>query len=229
MKFEVAQETYAGPFPVLLELLEKKELSISEVSLARIADDFTKYLEQHEVPSDELADFLLVASKLIYLKTKELLPYLIVAEEEEGIDLVDQMRLYQHFVEYAQKLEERYASHHAAYARPFNRKLIELVIPATRIAPEDVSESFMRLLKRNEPFFLLRQTQLERVESVKERIARLTDVFQTRARMGFKELIAGAGSKADVVVSFLALLELLKSRIVRATQNDEHDILIERV
>lgn len=230
MAFEVAQEAYAGPFPVLLELLEKKELTISDVALARIADDFARYLETHTVPSEELADFLLVASKLIYLKTKELLPYLIVPEEEgEGVSLVDQMRLYQHFVEYAQQLGARHAEAVTAYARPFDKRLVELVIPQTRLVLGEIRNSFASLLKRNEPFFLLRQASMERVESVKERIQRLTDVIQTRARLGFKEITAGATSRADVIVSFLALLELLKGRIVRATQGEDHDIIIERI
>jgi segregation and condensation protein A len=230
MAFEVEQGAYAGPFPVLLELLEKKELTISDVALARIADDFGRYLETHAVPSEELADFLLVASKLIYLKTKELLPYLVVPEEEgEGVSLVDQMRLYQHFVAYAEQLGERHGSGAAVYARPFDKRLVELVIPPTRLALNEMHASFASLLKRNEPFFLLRQASMERVESVKERIQRLTDVIQTRARLGFKEITSGATSRADVIVSFLALLELLKSRIVRATQGEDHDIIIERI
>lgn len=229
MKFDVQQDIYAGPFSVLLELLEKKELNISSVSLAKIADDFTKYIEAHNVPSEELADFLLIASKLIYLKTKELLPYLIIPEEEEaGENLLDQVRLYQYFVEYAQKLEALYAEEERVYTRPFDKRLVQFVIPATRIDVQGLRQSFVVLLKRNEPFFLLRQTSMDRVESVKERIARLTDVINTRASMGFKDVVAGATSKADVVVSFLALLELLKSRIVRATQHD-HDIIIERI
>lgn len=230
MKFEVTQEAYAGPFPVLLELLEKKELTISDVALARIADDFAKYIEANHVPSQELADFLLVASKLIYLKTKELLPYLEVLEEEEGeINLVDQMRLYQHFVAYAEQLGERYEGTLAVFPRPFDKRLMEIIIPPTRLALDEMRVSFAGLLKRNEPFFLLRQASMERVESVKDRIQRFTDVIQMRARLGFKEMTAGATSRADIIVSFLALLELLKSRLVRATQGEDHDIIIERI
>lgn len=229
MKFAVEQDAYAGPFPVLLELLESQELSISSVSLAKIADDFSCYLDEHDVASEELADFLLVASRLIYLKTKELMPYLIVEEEEEGVDLADQMRLYQHFVEYAKGIGGLVAEPIGSYGRMLRKKNLEVYATETYITKKLLRDAFSGLLKRNEPFFLLKQSSIERVESVKERMHRLSNAIQSRAKIGFKEIVSSASSKADVVVSFLALLELLKSRIVKATQGDDHDIIIERV
>ncbi len=229
MKFDIEQEAYAGPFPVLLELLEKKELTISNVSLARIAEDFTRYLNTHDVHNEELADFLLVSSRLIYLKTKELLPYLEIAEEEGEVDLAEQIRIYQHFVEYAQKIRGFYERTEALFTRPFNAKLVDRTFAPSVLSIEEIHKSFLGVIKKNEPFFLLRQATMERVESVKERIVRLTDMIKVKARFGFRELTAKSGSRADVIVSFLALLELIKSNLVRATQGEDHDIMIERI
>ncbi len=229
MKFDIEQEAYAGPFPVLLELLDKKELTISNVSLARIAEDFGRYLNTHEVHNEELADFLLVSSRLIYLKTKELLPYLEIAEEEAEVDLAEQIRIYQHFVEYAQKIRTLYESQEGLFERPFNTKLVDRKFAPSILRLDEVHKSFLGVIKKNEPFFLLRQATMERVETVKERIERLTDMIKTKARFGFRELTAKSGSRADIIVSFLALLELVKSRLVRATQGEDHDIMIERI
>ncbi len=67
---------------LLLGLIDEQRLVISEVSLAKVADEFLKYIDENEVPSDELADFLLVASRLIYLKSRALMPYLKIDEED---------------------------------------------------------------------------------------------------------------------------------------------------
>lgn len=229
MKFAVEQDAYAGPFPVLLELLESRELSISSLSLGRIAEDFASYLDTHEISSDELADFLLVSSKLIYLKTKELMPYLVVEEEEDAVDLANQMRLYQAFTLYAEGIQEVFSSPEYAHSRPYKKRNVVLESVSTHLDSAQLEGAFQKLLERNKPFFLLKQTNIERVETVNERMKSLSQAIQARAKMGFKDIISGAGSKADVVVSFLALLELLKSRIVTATQGENHDIIIERV
>lgn len=227
MVFEVKQEVFAGPFHLLLELLDKKELEITQISLAAIADEFLKRFEAAEVTTEELADFLLVATRLIYLKTKELLPYLNPEEEAAAESLVDRLRLYQYFVEHAQFIRGLVEGDHRSFTRPpTKQKVTELPLPKLQI--EDLRLAFLKLLKRNEPFFLLKEKSLERVASVQERMAHLREALLSRARFTFKEVI-GAGSRAEAVVSFLALLELLKQRVIRAKQGDNHNIMIERI
>lgn len=234
MQFSVEQESFSGPLGLLLELLDKKELEIKDVALAEIADDYLNYLENHEVETVELADFLLIASRLIYLKSRELMPYLRVDDEEEAVsNLEDQLRLYRMFVESAEKLEEIYASKSGMYKRPFVK--IKPKVSSGFSAPDGVNveslrDSFNWILKKLEPFFALQEASIERIKSVEERISELTGAITSRASIRFAEVLKGANSRPEVVVSFLALLELVRRQVVRVSQKrGEHDILIEKV
>lgn len=232
MSFTVAQQSFSGPLALLLSLIEGKELDITTISLQAVADEYLAYLEQNEVPSDELADFLIVASRLIYLKSRELMPYLRVDDEDVGAaQLEDQLRLYREFVAAAGRLEERYLAF-AMYARPFVKQREEAVrfLPARNMSGESMVEAYRTVVKRLEPFFALQEASMERTKSVEERIHELKGALEARASMKFQEVVAGSQKKVEVVVSFLALLELLRRRAIRARQ-DEHmgDIVIERL
>lgn len=234
MAFAVAQDTFSGPLGLLLELLNKKELEIKDVALASIADDFLSYLDNHDVPSDELADFLLIATRLIYLKSKELMPYILIDEEEEQIaSLEDQLRLYREFVSAADKLEERFEAASHIFMRPYKKieqKKSEGFLLAKNVTQENLSQTFLSLLKKLEPFFALQEVSLERVKSVEERMNELKGAIMSRASIKFKEVLKGAKNRPDVVVSFLALLELIRRQVVRASQNiGDSDIIIEKI
>lgn len=231
MSFRVETGEFAGPLSVLLELVDAQKLAITQISLAKVADDFVRYLDEHTVPAFELADFLLVASRLIYLKSRELVPYLVLDDEEAGAKkLEEQLRIYREFVHAAERLDERFM------ASPcFARTLVRPVREAAFFPPKTLTQTLLHdvyngVLKRLEPFFALRETSMERVKSIEERLREMTSAVKSRASMHFRDAVAGARSKADVVVTFLALLELLRRGIVRAKQGTGHgDIEIERV
>ncbi len=232
MSFSVEQEEFSGPLALLLEVIEQKNLPITKVSLAKVADEYLAYLETHDVPSDELADFLLIAARLIYLKSCELMPYLRIDEEDASVaKLEDQLRLYQEFVAAAVKLEERYVIN-AMFTRPpaKNREIIRSFNPAKNMSIDSLRDAFGSILKRLEPFFTLQETSMERSKSIEERIDELKAVLETRANLRFRDVITGAGSKREIVVSFLALLELLRRKHLTAKQESHGtEIHLERV
>lgn len=233
MPFSVEQEGFSGPLALLLELIDGQQLEITKLSLAKVADEYLKYIEEHEVPSTELADFLLVASRLIYLKSRELMPYLRIDEEDAAAaKLEDQLRLYQEFIAVAAKLEERYLTQ-AMYrggARVTRREARAAFSPAKNVSASTLLEAFQNVLKRLEPFFALQETSMERVKTVEERMDELKTVLATRANIRFRDVIANAGSKVEIVVSFLALLELLRRKHIVATQAAHgEEIHLERV
>jgi len=231
--FSIQQEHFSGPLGLLLDLLNQKELEIKDVALASIADEYLAYLDSHQPAPEELADFLVVASRLIYLKSRELMPYLHLDEEDTEVEeLEDQLRLYRMFVDAADKLNDLYATNIRIATRPFVR-LRTQEEPAFRglrtISTNTLHEAFERLLKRLEPFFALQKTSLERVKSVEERLNELTDAIKVRANMTFRDVVHGAKNKAEVVVSFLALLELARRHVVKVSQKRNNDIVIERL
>lgn len=232
MPFSVHHEKFSGPLALLLELIDRQELPIAKVSLAKVADDFLRYIDENEAPSHELADFLLIASRLIYLKSRELMPYLRIDEEDAAAaKLEDQLRMYQEFVAVAAKLEERYLAF-AMYRRPYvkPRQVTPEFSPAKNVSLTSLHEAFQAVLKRLEPFFALQETSMERVKTVEERMDELKDVLATRANIRFRDIVARAESKVEIVVSFLALLELLRRKHITATQSGHgEEIHLERI
>jgi segregation and condensation protein A len=230
VSYEVALEQFSGPLQLLLDLIEQEKLPITEVSLAKVTEGYLKHLNEHVVPPEELADFLVVATKLLLIKSRAILPQLQVEEEEDASQLADQLRMYKRFVEAAEKIESLYAAGRVMFGRE------KAVLPKERqfAPPQSVTttvlrETFRSVLKRLEPFFALRQASLERVVSVQERMKQLQDAFVAKSKMMFRDVVGGAKSKVEVVVSFLALLELMKQRVVKAVQGSAfQDIILTR-
>jgi segregation and condensation protein A len=231
MSFEIELEKYKGPLQLLLELIEKQELPITDVSLAKVTDDYLAYINTHEPSMQELADFLVVATRLLLIKSRELLPKDEQVEEEAHTSLAAQLQLYKLFSEAAGLIDAQ----HQNTERSFARAQADVVKPDKFILPEGMSVmnleiAFLYLLKRLEPFFRIKQATIERVATVKERLKEIHDAILSRARTTFRDLISGGRSKVDIVVSFLALLELVKQRSIHAVQSESFsDIEIKKV
>lgn len=219
MSFAVEQEAFQGPLALLLELIDERKLEITQVSLAQVADAFLACLQEGEIPEEEMAEFLVVAARLIYLKSRELLPYLQFADEEEAADrLEDRLRAYKDFVEAAKRLEERWGRG-VLYTRSIVRaKRSDEFRPAENVTVASLRDAFAAVVRRLAPFFALREQRMTRTVSVEERVQTLRDALAVRAKLQFTELVAGVTERADVVVNFLALLEMLRRREVMIIQ-----------
>jgi segregation and condensation protein A len=237
MPFAVKNAEFSGPLELLLELIEQKDLEIAKVSLAKVADDFLLYIQEKHVRADGLADFLLVASRLIYLKSRELLPFLRLVDEDIASDvLAEQLRIYREFVSAAERLEARYGQH-LLFERPSVKSPSSyggarggFNFGGRPPTASELAEAYREVQQRLEPFFALTAASLERVKSVEERIDELREAIALNASLSFKQVTAGAAKKIDVVMSFLALLELLRRNIIRTTQhNTWGDIMIHRI
>ncbi|MBI5794010.1 segregation/condensation protein A [Candidatus Uhrbacteria bacterium] len=231
MSFEVKLEKFDGPLHVLLELIQDSELPITEVSLAKVTDDYLRYIDEHDVPPSELADFLVIATRLLLIKSQAILPVPEDEEQEDASTLALQLRLYQEFVEASKHVEELFDR----AARSFERAWPDVVKPDEIEIPPGLTtgvlhEVFQGLLRRLEPFFRLQEAAIERVVTVQERLREIHEAILSKARLTFAHFAGAGRSRVDVVVSFLALLELIKQRIVRVIQTDTfHDIEIKRV
>ena len=219
MNFELKLETFDGPLHLLLELIESEELPITEVSLAQVTDAYLQHINAEQVPPSELADFLVVATKLLLLKSREILPTLEDDEEEDISTLALQLRLYKEFVDASRHLEEYFERQERSFARAKADvvKIEEMQVDEA-LTSKVLHASFERLLKRLEPFFRLQQAAMERVISVKERLKEIHDAVLSRSKLLFTDVVGTEQSRVDVVVSFLALLELMKQGVIDAVQ-----------
>lgn len=228
--FEVTLDQYSGPLQLLLDLIEQEKLPITEVSLARVTEDYLRHVNEHEVPAEELADFLVVATKLLLIKSHAILPQLNLDAEEDGAKLADQLRMYKRFVDASAMIEEMFGAGKDMFAREKTSiAKVRQFLPPKNVTPAILRELFQAVQKRLEPFFALRQSSIERVVSIQERMKQLQAAMVDRSKVLFHEMVATGASKVEVVVSFLALLELMKQRVVKAVQGGSfHDILITR-
>ncbi len=220
MAYLVKLDHFEGPLDLLLQLIEREELSITEVSLAKITDDYLTIIRAaKEIQPEELADFLVIAAKLILIKSQVLLPG-IEAEQEEGPSLASQLKLYKEFLEASRKIEARIREKHFMFGR--KKPLIQRVpefLPPLRLTPEALVHVFRQVLKSLEPFLRLPKAAIERVISIQEKIARIRAMILDRVAVKFGEIMKEAKSRTEVIVSFLALLELVKQRTIEAKQD----------
>ena len=172
MSYAVRTELFEGPLDLLLQLVESAQLEITEVSLMQVTEPFVQYVRENQgnIPPEELADFLLVAAKLVYLKSKALLPTLDDPTLEEGPDLATQLRTYQVFVEAAQRLGRLAKERRISYGRshPLLRKPSVGFVPPKDLTVEILSQLYTQVLRRLQPFRDLPKLAVERTISLRK-------------------------------------------------------------
>lgn len=227
---ELNLEKFQGPLGILLKLIEQEELDITEIALATIADEYVAYVENSDnIDPEEMADFLVMAARLLYIKSKALLPYLVTAEEEEDItELENQLKMYKEFVEATAKIAELASAKkflfsplliNKNYRRPKKDKP-KFVAPAgiTQTLLHDRFEELLnRLQAKEEP---LDEKSLVGKISIDERIEHIRDLLSKKIRFSFSNFLKSAVSRTEIIVSFLAVLELAKQRELTFEQDE---------
>ncbi len=226
---EFKTEKFSGPLGLLLSLIETEEMDITEIALAKIADQYIDYLRSASgIDPEEMADFLVIAAKLLYLKSKALLPYLYSAEEEEGIDdLERQLRMYKEFVAASQKIKALALKKDFLYLPPLlkNRRSqfnLPVFSPPAKVTPEvlkAVLEKIVETLKKQVEA-KLPEGKLEPKISIDEKISLIRKMLLDKIKVNFSRLLKSASTKTEVIVSFLAVLELAKQKELSFEQDD---------
>ncbi len=215
-KVDIGQ--FNGPLDLLLQLIEKEELDITTISLAKIADEYFSYIKAHEFNPIELADFLVVASRLIYIKSKALLPYLIIEEEEEQ-SLEDQLKLYREYVLASKAVELILKKQATLYSR--EKIPAEAAFrPPYKLTPAGLKEVMERIVHLLEPIMKIPAAIIQKTISIKDRMEQLKEKLSKNAVAGFSHFVKDVKNRMEVVVSFLAVLELLKQRFVSVEQGE---------
>jgi segregation and condensation protein A len=232
MSFAIKTEVFEGPLELLLSLIEKRKLLINDISLAQVTDDFIHYLESHsEMPIHQSSQFIVIASTLLLIKSKSLLPTLELTEEESKNveDLELRLKLYQKYKEAGEKLAEIFGKN-ISFERNYVPQNDQVVFaPSKNISIDSIKESAMRALQRIPKVEKLPQAIVRKVVSLEETIQKLTHRVKNNLQMSFREF-AGVGKeeKVTVIVSFIAMLELVKQGMIAVTQSDAYeDIKIE--
>lgn len=215
MAYSVTLEAYKGPLDVLLELIDGNKLEINEVSLAEVTGQYLDYVEENDLPAKELSDFLSVAVRLLHLKTKALLPYLYEDTEEEEESLEHQLKIYKVYWDASHKINGLYAGKTRLFAKTKSTLFDEPVFspPSKKqVAPSILKTVFFTLINGLEIAKELPKTSIKKTVSLAQKISTLRQMFQNISSMKFKKFVYGADSTTDVIVNFLAVLEMIKQR-----------------
>lgn len=219
--YRVVLEQFEGPLELLLNLIEREELDITEVSLARVADQFLAYVaEREDIPLSDLAGFLSVASRLILIKSRALLPVLSFTEEEEEsiADLELHLKLYQKYRAAAGKLQVLFGMGRTVFGRDSFLGVESVFYPPQSATGATLRDAFASLLGDIPVKTDLPVEEIRRIVTLEEKIFHLKESLTERATASFHEFIGEDADRVTVIVSFLALLELIKQRYISVTQ-----------
>lgn len=220
---DISTGSFSGPLDLLLRLIEEQQMDISQVSLGTVTEQYLTALQKlEELPADELADFLVVAAKLIYIKSKLMIPSAAVDDDDLGADLERQLRLYKLFVDAARGLNRLWNRHRTIYSRDGYAHLEPIFNPPPHLQADDLRAIFRDIIKDLEPITRLPQTVLIRTINIRQTIARIREQLVTQRRARFHEMLGQAKNKTEAIVTFLAMLELVKTRTVTIAQTDRY-------
>ncbi len=222
MSYKFKLEKFEGPLDLLLQLIESADLDITEVALSEVADQFMKYLATIEDKNpDELADFLVVASRLLLIKSRILLPNLHIEDESEAIELETQLKIYKEYHDASKKIEEILAKKKALFVRNKIPLDIEVIFnPPKNLEGNKLRKTFLEVIKEIEPVITLPKKSMLRAVSIKEKIEYIRNQILSGINLNFSDLIKESKDRTEVVVSFLGVLELVKQRHVVVKQDN---------
>ncbi|WP_027093699.1 segregation and condensation protein A [Cohnella thermotolerans] len=238
-------ETFEGPLDLLLHLIDKAEIDIQDISISEITDQYMSYLDaMQELELDVTSEFLVMAATLLSMKSRQLLPKPPVTDEpwvtveEEGEDpreeLIRKLLEYRKYKAIASQLREQEYERSLVFTRdpadlaPFVPDIPRNPVEGLHVA--DLVRAFRKAMRRVAGRNRIAAIQRDEI-SIKDRIRDIIDALKARASDGdgkvlFSQLIGDQMDRQEVVVTFLAVLELMKRRIVSCYQNRLFDEIV---
>lgn len=220
--FTIRAGSFEGPYDLLLDLIDKRKLSVSELSLAQVTDDYVAFVRGHEAfPMEDAAQFIGVAATLLLIKSKSLIPELeLSSEEEEDVDdLTRRLALYEKVREARQELSQIFGKGMMLSAG--ERTAEPMFAPARDLTLENLSNALKNAIQALEKAEeKLPEVRVRPLVTIEEMMDTLLSRVQRAMTLSFKEFSQGSAEKVEVIVSFLALLELVKQGAVEAAQHD---------
>jgi len=223
LNYKISTEVYEGPLDLLLQLIEQAELDITKLSLARVTDQYLAHL-QTLVDRDpvEVSAFLVIAAKLVFIKSSILLPSSEAAEQEEEEDVGDQLARqlieYKKYKEIAHWMKNREGARLQSFYRVGAPTKFREVLDISGLTAEDLVDILMEIYFENENFTPLSDVVTITTLTIKNKINEIIHYFKDSPRINFETVLGIHPSRLDLVVTFLALLELIKHHTIEATQ-----------
>ncbi len=220
--FQIRTDSFEGPFELIIELIDRRKLSVNELSLTQITDDYISFVRGHEAfPMEDAAQFIGVAATLLLIKSKSLIPELELSmEEEEDVDdLKRRLMQYENVREGMKELSRVFGK--TVLVSRGERAPEPMFAPSRDFTVERLSEALrgaLQALEKAEE--KLPEVRVRPLVTIEEMMDTLLKRVQTAMTISFADFSKGSAEKVEVIVSFLALLELVKQGAVEAMQHD---------
>lgn len=215
--FKVSSQEFEGPLGVLLNMIEQEKLDITTIALSKIADQYVDYVKSSEkIDPEEIADFLSIAAKLLWLKSRALLPYLESEEEENTDDLEKQLKMYKEFADaslnIASLLKEKRCQFVADYNLKNRRQFfgLEMFSPPKNVDTAKMRESMLVVLRRLASEKPLPTETIEETINLEDRILVIRKILKDKTKFSWQSLVNKQACKTEMIVNLLAILELIK-------------------
>jgi segregation and condensation protein A len=224
LNYTVHTSVYEGPLDLLLGLIERAELDITSVSLAAVTDQYLIYIHGLEqINPDEISAFLVIAAKLLQIKSEALLPRppaRAAGEEDLGSSLVDQLKLYKRFKEIGSWMYARQQANLRTFLRVAPPPKVEPKLDLSNLTLEKLvaaaSEAFAKERNKQPLGVIIAAPRV----TIREKIDMIAKVMKEVERSSFRALLDPGASRLEIVVTFLAMLELVKRYRIHAHQED---------
>lgn len=229
--FAVKTGVFEGPLELLLELIEKRKLLINDISLAQVTDEYmasVAIMEQN--PLRETSQFVLLASTLLLIKSKSLLPILeLTTDEEESIEnLQERLRLYQIYRN-AGKILASVFGKQILHSRSYTPDSTPIFSPDSYTTPDALARAAAEVIQNLPRKPIKPKVQVRKTVSLEDMISKLQTRIERQLKFGFNDFTGGSNERGTVIVGFLAVLEMVKQGKVMVRQAKKFDdIEIER-
>lgn len=224
--FSIKTEVFEGPLDLLLSLIEKRKLLINDISLAKITDEYLCYIKENpDMSISKNSNFIIVASTLLLIKSRSLLPTIkLTEEEEESIDdLEKRLKIYNRLKEVETEIANKFGKDMLFTKRNIESDEI-IFTPTKQISTQKMQESVMKVLSTLPDDSKIKKAIIKKVISLEEVIEKLKQKVQQGISTSFKEFSNyDKADKVNVIVSFLAMLELVKNGLIETRQNNHYD------
>ncbi|HXV98130.1 MAG TPA: segregation/condensation protein A [Anaerolineae bacterium] len=222
--YSVDLPDFQGPLDLLLNLIEQEELDITKISLAYVTDQYLAYLDiLREIDPDELTDFLVVAAKLILIKSEALLPrppasMLEEEEEDVGDELARQLLAYKQFKQIAAQLQQVEAEGQRNFVRLAPPIKIEPKLIPGEVSLADLLQAARNALAIRPPDPAVDEVISPQFVTIGQQMAHIRQELSANRSLSFQRLLAGNRNRIEVIVTLLAVLELIKRQVIQVEQ-----------
>lgn len=246
MNVQIRIEQFEGPLDLLLNLIEEQKLDITTVSLAKVTEQFLGYVKNLPAPTSpdgvgrggpeknptQLADFLVISAKLLVIKSKALLPDLDFGsdDEEAAFDLTEQLLRYKKFKEVAKYFQLLELRRRQSWARDAELEPLTTFFPDPAITTRGLAACLGQLAEELKTIIRHERDVVLEVVSITDKIRHIQTLISDKLETSLSELLKNSKTKTEIVVTFLALLELIKQRVLVVEQSAQfEDITIKKI